>query len=114
MFDRQNIFWTLLAATLLVGCGSQDPAGPPLPRPDPDAALDRIAAQVIRSKAKPLLQAQQDPVRWKEYGDACLMNQWPKEAAVAYTHASLGTTVRNALGTRSTTHRCRRRVPNRR
>ena len=87
MFDCQNIFWTLLAATLLVGCGSQDPAGPPLPRPDPDAALDRIAAQVIRSKAKPLLQAQQDPVRWKEYGDACLMNQWPKEAAVAYTHA---------------------------
>lgn len=87
MFDRQNIFWTLLAATLLVGCGSQVPAGPPLPRPDPDAALDRIAAQVIRSKAKPLLQAQQDPVRWKEYGDACLMNQWPKEAAVAYTHA---------------------------
>ena len=60
---------------------------PPLPRPDPDATLDRIAAGVIRSKAKPLLQADQDPIRWKEYGDACLMNQWPEEAAVAYTQA---------------------------
>ena len=83
----QYIYWTLLTGMLLVGCGTEVPATPPLPRPDPDASLDRIAAQVIRSKAKPLLQVDQNPVRWKEYGDACLMNQWPEEAAVAYTHA---------------------------
>ena len=87
MSHHQYMCWTLLTGTFLVGCGTQVPDGPPLPRPDPDAALDRIAAQVIRSKAKPLLQADQDPIRWKEYGDACLMNQWPEEAAVAYTQA---------------------------
>ena len=87
MSHHQYMCWTLLTGTLLVGCGTEVPDGPPLPRPDPDAALDRIAAGVIRSKAKPLLQADQDPIRWKEYGDACLMNQWPEEAAVAYTQA---------------------------
>ena len=87
MSHHQYMCWTLLTGTLLVGCGTEVPSGPPLPRPDPDAALDRIAAQVIRSKARPLLQADRDPIRWKEYGDACLMNQWPEEAAVAYTQA---------------------------
>ncbi len=87
MYHHQYMCWTLLTGTLLVGCGTEVPDGPSLPRPDPDAGLDRIAAGVIRSKAKPLLQADQDPIRWKEYGDACLINQWPEEAAVAYTHA---------------------------
>ena len=86
MSHHQYMCWTLLTGTLLVGCGTEVPDGPPLPRPDPDAALDRIAAGVIRSKAKPLLQADQDPIRWKEYGDACLMNQWPEEAAVKTRH----------------------------
>ena len=87
MFQHQNICWILPVCALLVCCGPQDQAAPALPRPAPDAKWDPIAAQVIRSKAKLLLQAEPSSLHWKEYGDACLMNRWPEEAVVAYTHA---------------------------
>ncbi len=91
MFQHQNICWNLPLCALLACCGPQDPTGPTVPRPEPDASLDRIAAQVIRSKAKLLVESDHSPLLWKDYGDACLMNQWPEEAIVAYTKAlSLG------------------------
>ena len=87
MYHHQNIFLKFLVCSLLAGCGSQEAVSPVVPRPDPDTKWDPIAAQVIRSKAQLLIERDQDPILWKEYGDACLMNRWPEEAVVAYTQA---------------------------
>ena len=53
--------WTLLTGTLLVGCGTQVPASPPLPRPAPDAAVaerDHLSGRMdIASEFSQLLNA---------------------------------------------------------
>ena len=72
----------------------------PLPRPDPDAALDRIAAQVIRSKAKPAPSTTRS--RPLEGVRRCLSDESVAQRSSGRLHPrhGLGTTVRNALGTR--------------
>ena len=87
MFPRQKVWLSLGLFGILANCGPAAPTTPPLPRPAPDSTLDRIAGGVIRSKAKALVDDAGNSTLWKEYGDACLMNLWPKEAAVAYSHA---------------------------
>jgi len=80
MYHHKNIFLKFMVCTLVPGCGSQEAVSPVVPRPGPDTEWDHIAAQVIRSKAQLLLERDQDPKVWKEYGDACLMNRWQEEA----------------------------------
>ena len=72
---------------LALGCNEATTQAPALPRPGPDQNFDRISKGVILNKSKALLNNPQDAEAWKSYGDACLMNGWISEAAVAYRRA---------------------------
>lgn len=80
----------VLAVAGLVGCGesSVDPAASAVSqRPPAPEVLDRISRGVIKAKATRLAASPESDALWMGYGDACLMNLWPEEAAFAYARA---------------------------
>jgi hypothetical protein len=91
---------TLLASLLSIGCmvaittmpfllggcgeGSSNVTGVATPRPAPPEAIDPVARAIIEIRAAKVAENPTSRATWMAYGDACLANLWPEEAAIAY------------------------------